>query len=312
MRLCQIAFSVTDLRRTHAWYRKMFGFVPSGGTRLFRGYLTSKVQGLPRAASTCWWLMDQQDFMQLELFQFTSPPVRPLPDDWRPCDIGYTTVGLHVAGFDATLRRLAESGVRPITDPMGDPGARRACVRDPEGVLLELMEDDPRLPTSADRPRPQLPVAARSVTLSVADLEKARRFWVDTLGLTPADNLPPRPPEMEALWGLEGATCERLPLWAGEILLELVQYTDPVGKPWPDGYRISDQGLLNIAFGFRDKQRYLDVYRRVIDAGYSSNWRPLTLPGWSVVYCNDDQGFSVELLHCKSWFDPFLGFRPKT
>jgi len=49
-----------------------------------------------RAASTCWWLVDPQDFFQLELFQFRSPKARELPVDWRPCDIGYTTIGVHV------------------------------------------------------------------------------------------------------------------------------------------------------------------------------------------------------------------------
>ena len=34
-RLCQIAFSVSDLRRSHQWYQDLFGFVPSGGTDAF-------------------------------------------------------------------------------------------------------------------------------------------------------------------------------------------------------------------------------------------------------------------------------------
>jgi len=82
--VCQVAFSATDLERTHAWYREIFGFLPSGGTR-------------------------------------------------------------------------------------------RVCVRDPEGVLLELMEDDPRLPSTPLRARPEVPVAVRSVTLSVPDLDRHGR-----------------------------------------------------------------------------------------------------------------------------------------
>ena len=68
MRLCQIALSVTDLRRSHAWYRDALGLVPSGGTNTFMGPISSMVQGVPRAASTCWWLVDRQDRFQLELF----------------------------------------------------------------------------------------------------------------------------------------------------------------------------------------------------------------------------------------------------
>jgi len=37
--VCQVAFSTTDLERTHAWYREPFGFLPSGGTRIVRGPL---------------------------------------------------------------------------------------------------------------------------------------------------------------------------------------------------------------------------------------------------------------------------------
>ena len=126
--LCQVAFSVTDLRRTHTWYRDVFGFLPAGRTSLNRGPLASLVQGLPRAASTCWWLVDQQEFFQLEIFQFASPPVRPKPVDWRPCDIGYTLVGLHVADFAETLDRLRRRGVEPLTQPIGPRGvAGCAC-----------------------------------------------------------------------------------------------------------------------------------------------------------------------------------------
>ena len=308
--LCQIAFSVSHLRRTHRWYQEVFGFLPGGGTRLFRGPLASRVQGLPNAASTCWWLVDQQEFFQLEMFQFTSPLVRPRPPDWRPCDIGYTTVGLHVADFDATLDRLQRTGVRPLTAAIGARGARRVCVHDPEGALLELMEDDPRLPTARPRLRPELPVATRSITLSVADLERSRRFFVDTLGLSEVRELQLHRPEHEALWGLPGAQRAAALLAAGDLLVEVVQYRDPIGKPWPDGYRISDLGLLNIAFGFRSQAHFDAAYQRCVSAGIRGNWRPLNLGAWAVVYVNDDQRFSVELLFVRPWFDRPMGFRP--
>ncbi len=308
--LCQIAFSVTDLKRTHRWYQDVLGFLPSGGTRLFRGPLASRVQGLPNASSTCWWLMDQQDFFQLELFQFDSPRARPRPADWRPCDTGYTTVGLHVADFDAMLARLHAAGVELLTAPMGERGRRRVCIHDPEGVLLELMEDDPRAPGAMPRPRPEVAVAARSITLSVPDLERSRRFFVDTVGLLPAAGVALHRPEHEGLWGLAGAQRRSLPLWAGDWLIELVQYLDPVGKPWPDGYRISDQGLLNIALGFRRQADFDAMYQKVSAAGYRGNWRPLNLGAWTVVYVNDDQGFSVEMLFVRPWYDRPMGFRP--
>jgi catechol 2,3-dioxygenase-like lactoylglutathione lyase family enzyme len=307
----QIAFSVIDLERTHAFYEDVLGFLPAGGTESFRGPGASLVQGLPDAASTCWWMVDQREFMQLEMFQFESPPVRPLPDDWRPCDIGYTAVGLHLNDLDDALKRLEEAGTQPLTPVGGRAGARRVCVRDTEGVLLELMEDDPCPPGASPRLRPQVPVVARSVTASVPDLEKARRFWVEALGLSEARDVTLHGPEHEALWGLAGAQRDTLLLQAGEFLIELVQYSEPCGRPWPEGYRISDQGILNVALGFREMKEFREVYERVIDRGYTSNFEPVEFGEGGVVYCNDDQGFSVELMCAPPALDEAIGFVPR-
>ncbi len=267
MRLSQIALSVTDLRRAQGWYREVLGLEPAGGTNLFAGPLASMVQGVPRSASTCWWLVDRQDLFQIELFEFRSPLVRSMPGDWRPCDIGYTMVSFWVADFERALERAAAAGTAPLSDPVGEPGARRACVRDPEGVLIELMEDDPRASEPRGRPRPGPGAAARSVTLSVPDLERSRRFFAGTLGLEAADGLELHRPEHEALWGLEGAGRESHLLWADDMLVELVHYAEPAGRPWPPGYRISDQGLLNIAFGFRRRAEFEAAHRRCHGGG---------------------------------------------
>ncbi len=306
--LCQIAMSVTDLPRTHAWYTGAFGYVPSSGTNSFKGYLAEKIQGITGARSTCWWLSDQQEFFQLELFQFHRPETRPMPTDWRPCDIGYSALGLLVRNFDETLERLRVLGTEPLTAPQGEPGERRVCVRDPEGVLLELFEKDP-LAHRGIPVRPEIPVLTLSVTVSVPDLAQARAYFCDALGLEAVD-LDLHGPEHEALWGLAGATAERILLRAGDSLVELVEYRDPVGKPPAADYRVSDQGLLNIALGFRSTKLFRAVYERAIQAGNRANWRPFSMGAWNVVYVNDPQGFSVELLQVQPWYDGRMGFSP--
>ena len=311
LRLSQIALSVSDLRRTQRWYRDVLGLEPAGGTNLFAGPLASMVQGIPRSASTCWWLADRQDLFQLELFEFRSPLVRPLPSDWRPSDIGYTTVAFAVDDLDEALDRARGAGGPPPTQPIGVPGERRACLRDPDGVLIELMEDDPRAEPRRDRPRPGLAGVARAVTLSVPDLGRSLGFFRDVLGLAEADGVALHCPDHEALWGLEGAQAERICLWADDLLVELASYSEPMGRPWPDGYRISDLGLLNIAFGFRHRSEFEAACRRCREAGHEVNGPPLRLGAWSVVYVNDDQGFSVELLHVEPWYEGQMGFRPR-
>jgi catechol 2,3-dioxygenase-like lactoylglutathione lyase family enzyme/uncharacterized protein YndB with AHSA1/START domain len=319
--LCQIAISVSDVQKSQRWYRDIFGYQESGGTYMFIPLLGSAdVQGLPDATSVCWWLMDRQDFFQLELFEFSKPAPQPMPPDWRPCDIGYTTVGIHVADFDGTLERLARRRVPLMADPMGEPGSRRVCVRDPDGVLLEIMEDDPRTVDRRSRPY-DVPVATRFITVSVSDLAQARRTWIEVLGLPEEHNVVLHTSEHERLWGLDGASRESFLLHGGDMFIEVVQYTDPVGKPWPAGYRISDHGLLNIAFGLRSLSGQEQLVQRCIEAGVTPNTTKPTIVKklWYATYVNDPMGFSIELLYHarpgqKMAINPFhlieLGFAP--
>lgn len=296
--LNQIALSVIDLRVTERWFREGFGLLPSGGGRLLtRGAVASRIQGLPSVASTVWWLVGKNPWAQLELFQFESPIAKLMPVDTRPCDIGYRRIGLWVADFDATLANLARLGTSPLTDPLGPRGDRRACVRSPDGVFVEIMERDP-LPALAPTGRPDCPVAVRSVSLSVPDLVKSASFFGSTLSADEVD-VPLHTPEHEALWGLGGAKTKSKVFQAGDVLLEIVQYADPVGRPWPEGYRVSDQGILNIALGARNKRDHLQVYQRACAAGAKPNSAPVHLSplvAGGVVYVNDEQGFSVEIL----------------
>jgi short-subunit dehydrogenase/catechol 2,3-dioxygenase-like lactoylglutathione lyase family enzyme len=215
-------------------------------------------------------------------------------------------VSVWVEDLDATLERAA---VNPAGAIVGEDGSRRACIADPDGVLLELMEDDPHGPALRERPRPDIPAVVRGVTLSVADLAAARHFFGDVLGLEEGPAI--HKPEHEAAWGLGGARSERATLWAEDIALELARYAEPAGRPQPAGYRISDQGLLNIAFGFDERAAFEQAYERVSEAGYAANSPPFRLGAWSVVYVNDDQGNSVELLHVEPWYEGQLGFRPR-
>jgi catechol 2,3-dioxygenase-like lactoylglutathione lyase family enzyme len=306
-RLNQIAFSVVDLKRTEHWFRTAFGLLPAGGTRSFRGPLASHVQGLPRAASTCWWLVGRDDYVQIELFQFESPMAKLLPSDYRPCDVGYSRVGIWVDNFDATLDRLATLDTRPLTAPLGEKGRRRVCVRSPDGVFIEVMEED-LLAGRTRVARPGCAAAPRFITVSVPDLEKSKQFFMGALRLQPS-GVALHGPEHEKLWGLAGAKSNSIVLDGGDVLVELVQYLDPVGKPWPPGYRVSDQGLLNIAFGYRRMRDLLADYERTRAAGARPNGMPLHFLNWGVVYVNDVQGFSVELLSVRPRWDGPMGFR---
>lgn len=294
--LNQLAFVSVDLRVTERWWREGLGFLPAGGNSwLFRGPSFWAIQGIVGVNARVWWLVGLDDWAQIEIWQYNSPVSKLMPADATPADIGYTRIGVWVADFCGALERLAALGSRPLSPPLGERGSRRACVRNPDGVFVELMEDDP-VAGRASVAHPECGVALRSITLSTPDLAKSAKFFSGGLGLAEGPQL--HSDAHEALWGLAGAECSRRVFASPSgILLEVAEYKNPRGRPRPEGYRICDQGILNFAFG--DPACYHGVHgmlRRARAAGAKANSFPIHIPIAGVVYVNDPQGVSVEFM----------------
>ena len=287
MQVVQVASSCADAAKTRDWYTDALGFLASGGMDTEdlppEGPDIGGIQGLPGVSVKILWAVDQQDFFQLEFFEYREPVSRPLNNDWRACDIGYSRVGIHVIEFDATLRRLKDLGTPSLTAPVGRSGQRRVCVRDPDGVMLELMEDNPPTPSQVVIARPELTAQTRSVTISVPDLVRSGRFFRDILGMRAAAAETLHTVDHEQLWGLEGAQVNTELLWSGNFWVELVQYLDPAGAPRAADYRISDQGILNVALGSRSRDSFRRTRDTVLAAGHVAHdyyearaWTPST------------------------------------
>ncbi len=310
--LNQIAFSVIDLRRTEEFFIDGLGFLPAGGSALLMsGPIAGQVMGIPGAASYAWWAVGRNAWFQLEMFQFKRPIAKLMPADFRPCDTGYTRIGVHVHDFDTALANLTRIGTEPLGPTLGPAGQRRACVRSPDGVYVEIMEEDP-LPQAEGSERPGCPVAVRSVTLSTPDFDASVAYLSAVNGKGP-EEIALHTPEHEALWGLAGASCRRAVFRSGDVLVEVVQYLDPVGRPWPRDYRICDQGILNICYGQRSRADHTTVYQRALDFGARPNRKPFHFDRGGVVYISDQLGFSVEV----NWVTPGsrdikYGFEPIT
>lgn len=291
---CQVAFSTLDMAGTMAWYRDVFGFVDSGSNPGQGGEDVAAMQGLPEARLDMAWLVDAQDFFQLEFFQYTAPAPRPRPAASSWSDIGYVAVGIHVGDFDETLTRLRRLGAEPVTATAGSAPGRRVLVQDPEGVLIEVMEDDVRrrgggLPRVS---RPSVAVMTRFVRVVVPDVADAVDYFGASLGLPSADPAVSGPAHA-TVWEHDDSV-ESAAFWAGDFLIEVVHYTDGRSRPRPDDYRLSDQGLMNVALGSRS----VDDYRHVV-AGLGPAVRSYqeTHLGPAVVrYVADRHDLSVEVL----------------
>lgn len=307
--ICQVAFCAFDAPALRKWYQDIFGFLPSGKI-LFLPPSTTRVQGIKNATSKCSWLIDSQDYFQLEFFQFYIPRSKPRPYNWKPSDIGYNILGFQVGDFDLTMDRLKFRGHECMSSPQGEIGERRVCVKDPEGNIIEIFESYPYAFDKGGSVRPEVPVTVRSMIVSVPDLEKAHHYFSEVLGLEPVEGETSHDESHEALWGLDGARSKRLLLRSRNFLVELVCYEDPEPQPWPAGYRICDQGFMNIALGYRDTATFDTSFKKAVDAGARPNGKPLDAGVFKVMYVNDSAGFSVEMLYARKPLWSVTGFNP--
>lgn len=311
--ICQVAFSAMNGPALREWYANVFGFVKSGKI-LFFPPSTGRVQGIPGAWEKCSWLIDQQDYFQLEFFQFLKPHSRLKPDNWCPSDIGYNMVGIAVNDFDQVLRNVgAFSATGPATI-VGEAGDRRACVSDPEGNLVEIYECDPlsRIEgTNTNVLRPEVPAVVRTMRVSVPSLEDARQAYVDAMGLQVVEDFQLHTETDEARWNLPGAKARYMLLRSANFLLELVEYNSPDARTWPTDYSIADQGFMNIALGYRDSADYDRSFQRAVDQGMTANGKVLDIGVFRVMYVNDRHGFSVEMLNARKALWSVSGFNPQ-
>jgi catechol 2,3-dioxygenase-like lactoylglutathione lyase family enzyme len=309
--VCQVAFSALNGPALREWYANVFGLVKSGKV-IFFPPSTTTVQGIPGAWEKCSWLIDQQDYFQLEFFQFWKPRSQLKPDGWRPCDIGYNMLGIAVNDFDQVLRNIGAFSAMECPDVVGEPGDRRACVADPEGNLVEIYERDPLAALDGEAAvtplRPEVPAVVRTMRASVPNLADAQQTYVDALGLQVIENFRLHSGQDEALWGLPGARATSLLLRSDNFLVELVEYSSPQPRPWPPGYSIADQGFMNIALGYRDSKQYDQYLEHAVRQGMTANGKVVDIGVFRVMYVNDQHGFSVEMLNARKAFWSISGF----
>ena len=300
IRLCQVALSVIDEQRTIQFYNELFGWQCNSESYFFRGPIIQRLQRVPSQESHITLMAGDQEFMQLELFHYDKPPARVSRFDRKPSDIGYTRITMLVPDFYQTLAALKNLDVNTLTAPLVIDGTERVCVLDPNGVYVEIVAAAPgTLPLDG---------AAHliGVSLTVADLEKSRHLFGMTLDLKEIANALP---DRERLWGVSDAVKESLLYDAGACWIEVSAYRQPHSAGWPEDYLLSDQGFLNIAFGFRKAKHFRQAKEKLLANGYRFNGKGLRVLGIYADYFTDKQGFSFELLCIPPWADGSAGYK---
>lgn len=294
--LAQVALCSSSLSGSLRLFSESFGFANAGGSAAWGGVLA--MQDLPNEAHcTVWWMVGTQPFFQLEIFHHGFPEQRPLPPDWRPCDHGWVRFGVEIADFDRVERTLELRGVH-VLGKSGSAPSRRLAFRDPYvGCIVEAIE----------RPGSDGPSVAYA-TSSVADLDRARRFYAEVVRaeIRPLEEL--HTAEDEALWGLAGATREGFLACLPGGILEIVHYTSPEGRPRRADHRSSDQGFLNVALGSRSHEPIRELISRIHDFGLAT-----TVIVDNEMLCGSyvvEAGYEMEMMSIPPELDAALGFTP--
>ena len=293
LQICQIALSVADLARSRDWYQRL-GLLPLGGRGPTRGEVPARMLELSSVEVNVAWIAGRDPMSQLELMCFTQPIPRPLRPNWTLQAGGYGITGLVIPEFERAVARLHSEGT-PLAIS-GPNGHRSAWLRDPDKIPLQLMEADPlgRLPAATGC---EGLASIRTLTLTVADLASAVRFWTTTLGLTLCEPQSYSLSEVPGLFGGGAAHWQEVVLKGGPFLLRLLAPSDREHGLVPEERGLHDIGPTNVAVILDDASAYAALLRRFTSHGYrlacSDSMEVGSAAG--AMYGRGDQQVSVEM-----------------
>ncbi|MBP1686650.1 MAG: hypothetical protein H6Q33_2793 [Deltaproteobacteria bacterium] len=139
-RIDHVAISTADAERMLQFYRDVLGFEVVSDTSWPRGtQVLDDLVGLKDSAARS--IMLRKGDTRFELFQYESPPPRPV-DPRRPvCDHGITHFCLEVADIYGEYERLRAAGMTFHCAPKDFGVVRSTYGRDPDGNVIELYEE---------------------------------------------------------------------------------------------------------------------------------------------------------------------------
>src|SRR5688572_25372996 len=89
--------------------------------------------------------------------------------------------------------------------------------------------------------------AVEAITLTVANVERSTAFFTDVLDFERVSESELRGDAVERYFGLFGARARVARLRLGDEALELVEFTTPRGRPFPDDTRPNDRWFQHVA-----------------------------------------------------------------
>jgi len=305
--ICQLALTVSDRARSSAWYQELFGLQPTGGMESITGPVPAQMLGLPEVLLNTTWLAGRDPMSQLELMEFSNPPSRPIRADWSLRHAGYGVAGYVVSDFDKALRQLQAKGSQHSVT--GTQPSRSIWLKDPDGIPIEILEKDPLGLHRAAVGGGQTG-SIRIITVTVAAMTKAKRYWSSAIGLTlcPRGSYSFNPFPRELSGGV--SAWEEDCVKGGKMLIRLLKPQGAAITPKDSDRRLSDIGVLNICILMDSLASLTLLCDRVRALRYTLAAEAPFLLGdeGAAMYGYDDQGNSVELGYVKRGSESKFGW----
>jgi catechol 2,3-dioxygenase-like lactoylglutathione lyase family enzyme len=134
-----IGIVVSDMQKELEFYRDLLGMTVWWEDR-DESQIVRQVTGVPEA--NIWMVkLKAEDGVSIELLKYLSHP-QSLPEPKKSFDAGCNHVALQVDDIEALYKKLLSAGIRFHTPPVtsSDGAAKVTYCRDPEGVIIELVE----------------------------------------------------------------------------------------------------------------------------------------------------------------------------
>lgn len=134
---------VADLERSAHFYEQVFGF-KRGFSAILQGEWFETVTQIAGARAECLFLESPNGGARLELIRYDFPPEN-LGANASPAAPGLRHFALEVEDLAATLEKVCETGLSPLSAPVevpfavGELGRKWLCyLHDPDGVVVEI------------------------------------------------------------------------------------------------------------------------------------------------------------------------------
>jgi glyoxylase I family protein len=130
--------------------------------------------------------------------------------------------------------------------------------------------------------------------ISVSDMDRSLTFYKDLLGLEVIfDSDVPENERLSNVVGMENARGRVVWLRAGDTMIELWQWDNPVGRALAPDYNPADKGVTHFAL---QTDNVDELYRKVTDAGYHANITPQNLGLHKTTYIKGPDDEIIEIL----------------